>query len=107
MTGPGLVLDVEAERERLHEVCRVHARALPAQALFAVLAACDELVDPLVPPTLIATAPLEDAEPTVLLRESRERLVALGQTGPPGQALACGRAARLLSDALASLPPSS
>ena len=57
---------VEMDRELLWALLDERADELPTEALCAVVAAADELLDPLALPTLFALGPVVDDVPEVL-----------------------------------------
>ncbi len=100
---------VDADRELLLAALRRHAAALPTSVVFALSAAADELVDPLVPPTLRTVGESETADLLHVVRSVRERLDRASRSSSvTHEAMACARAARELASveqALAGLRP--
>lgn len=89
---------VDTDRELLLAALRRHAEALPTSAVFALSAAADELVDPLVSPALRTVEESETADLLHVVRSVRERLRrASASSSVTHQAMACARAARELA----------
>jgi len=88
---------IEADRELLRAVLRRHADTLPTLVLGDLGAAADELVDPLVLPTLMYVDPADTADLLGVVHAVRVRLQHHAQAGVGvAQAMACARAARQL-----------
>jgi len=88
---------IEADRELLRAVLRRHAATLPTLVLGDLGAAADELVDPLVLPTLMHVDPADTADLLGVVHAVRVRLQHHAQAGVGvAQAMACARAARQL-----------
>jgi hypothetical protein len=88
---------VEADRELLLATMRRHADELSAQALFALAAAADEMVDPFVTPALLvvdAAATVDLLDVVVAVRRRLDEVVA--STSMTAEAMACARASREL-----------
>lgn len=93
---------VEADRELLLAVLRRHGDGLSTEVLCGLAAAADELVDPLVLPTLVEVEDSASADVAVAVRGVRGRLQRAAATVTPGgvgEAMACARAARALVEA--------
>lgn len=93
-------LAVEADRELLAALLRRHGEALPVDVWCAVSAAADELIDPLVAPTLVEVDETASADLAAVVAEVRGRLQHAAVSAPAvAEAMACARAARALGEA--------
>lgn len=91
---------VEAHRELLLAMLRRHADALPTSVVLSLSAAADELVDPLVPPTLSQIDESETADPLGVVKRVRRHLYqAIASAERTPKTFACARAARELAAA--------
>lgn len=89
---------MEADRELLLAALRRHADSLPSLLLCDLRAASDELVDPLVLPTLSHVDPADTGDLLGVVRAVRARLRQhIGDCAGVGQMMACARAARQLA----------
>ncbi len=103
-----MITSVDQARELLTALARQHGAGLPVRASSCLSAAVDELTDPLVPPApvpvpdqLTAQLTAQLGEPVVVVSTVRGWLTAAAGTAPTvTAALAYGRAARELRDAL-------
>jgi hypothetical protein len=87
------------DRELLWALLDERAGELPTEALCAVVAAADELLDPLALPTLFALDPVGD-DVSEVLRTVRVRMqTAAGSPSSVPEAMGCARAARHLIEA--------
>lgn len=90
---------VEADRELLLATARRHEADLSSEVLFGLIAAADELIEPLVLPTLIHVDESATEQASSVVAEVRGRLqLAATSVEPSDVALACARAARELAD---------
>ncbi len=89
---------MEADRELLLAALRRHADSLPSLLLCDLRAAADELVDPLVLPTLSHVDPADTGDLLGVVRTVRSRLRQhIRDCAGVGQMMACARAARQLA----------
>lgn len=89
---------MEANRELLLAAMRRHADSLPTVLLYDLGAAADELVDPLVLPTLSHVDPADTADLLDVVRTVRARLRQhIHDCAEVAQMMACARAARQLA----------
>lgn len=89
---------MEADRELLLAALRRHADTLPTVLLYDLGAAADELVDPLVLPTLSHVDPADTVDLLGVVRTVQARLRRhIGDCAGVAQMMACARAARQLA----------
>ncbi len=90
---------IEADRELLRAVLRRHADRLPTLIVGDLCAAADELVDPLVLPTLVDIDPADTVDLLAVVHTVGVRLQHHAQVcSTVAAALACARAARRLGE---------
>lgn len=90
----------ELDRELLLTLLRRHVQSLPCEAVTAISAAADELVDAEQLPTLMPIADEQAVDPALIVGQVHDRMQQLaGSLTAPAEAMACARAARHLAQA--------